>query len=533
MVQVKTGNLYSCIEGDIPPVVQAELIRELRYRVKDADYIIEAINKKLARQAEAQGVPARRTSWNGYENLYWPEKQQVFYTGMRSVVGTILRTHNVEFQYVDLRGKPDQDMPDLTFTMPPGKKERSYQTKTIDICLKASRGIVQAATGSGKTLMVTQLISRIATKPFLFFVHTQDLMDQAYETLKACLNTEIGRVGGDYCDIRDINVVMIQMAVHALHRNDAKFKLDEYKYDEEQEWDENTKANACKHGAEIENLIREARGVFMDECHHAASATAKELMLTAKKAYWRFGASATPFREDGAEKMLQALFGKKLVEISASWLIDHGYLVRPYILNVRIEDGKAGLWKTYQKIYKEAIVNNQQLHELTARLMTHLVNRKLPTLSLVKEYPHGEAIQKLYNAPFLRGDKSKTSRKDTIEQLRSGKIDAAIGTTLADEGLDIERLGAVICGSGGRSICRAPQRVGRIMRLFPGKRFGIAILFHHDGNYLSEHGSRVKNILKQERAFVIRNCTPSTVFDEIDRVIEENDRSENILDNIQ
>ena len=87
-------------------------------------------------------------------------------------------------------------------------------------------------------------------------------------------------------------------------------------------------------------MIRETRGVYYDEVHHAACESAKEVMLAAKNAYWRFGGSATPWREDGAEKMIQALFASHIVNITASWLIARNYLVRPYILNVRVRDGR-------------------------------------------------------------------------------------------------------------------------------------------------------------------------------------------------
>jgi superfamily II DNA or RNA helicase len=379
------------------------------------------------------------------------------------------------------------------------------------------------------TLMMVKLIGKIKTGPFIFYVLTEDLLDQAYETLSLCLNQPIGRVGAGYFDIQNVTVCMVQTAVLAINRENKGFDLNTYKVEDDSGWEE-AKKLVDEKGDAIANLVETAAGIYFDEVHHAACDSAKDVMMASKKAYWRFGGSATPFREDGQEKMIQALFGRKLVEISASWLIQQGWLVRPYILNVHFPDGQAGSWRSWKKIYSECIVNNDELHEFTAKLMKHLRDRGICNLALVREYKHGEALEKLVpGAPFLRGDETKTFRKQTIADLRSGKIPCAIGTTLADEGLDIERLGGIIIASGGKSITKIFQRVGRVLRTFPGKPFGIAIVIHHDGRYLRDHGKKIRRILTSEKQFIIRDVTMANVFEEIDSIIAEHQSTENLL----
>lgn len=520
MALIEIGNLYSRLTGDIPTVVLDAIADELSYELKDAKFQIEAINRKRMRDSVKNGTPYVPTSWDGKVKLFHASKN-MFYTGMLTPIVRILKANNIPIQTIDQRGRPEANDPEMKLVLPPGKTERPYQNTTVDIAYNAGRGIIQAATGSGKTLIITKLIDRIKTVPFLFFTLTEDLMDQAYETLSICLNRPIGRVGAGHCDIQPVSVCMIQTAIRALNRNNKAFKLDNYKYDDEEVWDGDEDI-AQKNGAAIEELIRSAKGVYIDECHHAAADTVKEVLMAARNAYWRFGGSATPFREDGQEKMLQALFARRLVNISASWLIQRGWLVRPYILNVYFEDGKAGEFMSYQKIYKECIVNNERLHDFTASMIKHFVSRGITTLGLVKEYPHGEALQsRLEGVPFLRGDNAKKLRRDTIAGLRDGTITAAIGTTLADEGLDVPRLGAAVVAGGGRSITRVFQRVGRPMRVFPGKKCGFTVLIHHDGRFLNEHGKRVRRILKTEPEFVIRNCNVNTAIGEIDRILDE------------
>jgi superfamily II DNA or RNA helicase len=522
MFRVIVDNLYSRLEGDVDATVLYHIGKRLTYRLKDAYYVAGAVNR---RRFEAYGTkPGEAGSpdaWDGTVSLFWPETKQ-FYTGMMSEVLAVLDEAKLSYDIVDFRIAPEKNLPHLKFSPPSFIEPREYQDWSVKRCLAATRGILQAATGAGKTLMVTQLIGEIQTAPFLFLVLSIDLMDQAVDTLTQCLNVPIGRVGCGYCDIQGINVMTIQTAVRALNRNNPKFDITNFAFDEEDAWDDGGEDVVSKNGAAIEALVRSAKGIYVDECHHVASTTCKEVLFAAKNAYWRFGGSATPYREDGAEKMIQALFGRPLVNISASVLIQNKFLVKPYIFNVKIKDGAAGHYHAYKKVYNECIVNNAKLNELTAQLIRFFAERNITSLTLVQQYEHGYKIQEfLPDLPFIKGNMAKKGRKVGIQDLRDGKTIAAIATSLADEGLDVKRLGAVIVAGGGKSITRIYQRIGRVLRPFPGKNFAFAIVFSHDGKHLKKHGARVKNILKQEPEFCVIDSTPEDIFDDISKVLGE------------
>jgi superfamily II DNA or RNA helicase len=411
----------------------------------------------------------------------------------------------------------------MKFILPPTKFERSYQNVVISSMIKATRGIVQAATGSGKTFMVTKLIGSIKCGPFLFFVPTLDIFEQAYECLSDCLTVPIGRIGEGLCDIQQVNVVMVQTAIQAINKDNPKFKISDYKYDEDDEWKENdletNKAEA------INKLIHSAAGVYLDECHHASSKTCQDLMHSCENAYWRYGGSATPYREDGAEKMIQALFGRVVQKISASWLIRHvpQYLVKPYIFDIRML-GDHGYYSTYPETYKHYIVDNKELNELVVRLAIHLKNLNISTLILVQQYAHGDAIRRMLpDIPFIKGNMPRKKRRETIAQLRDGTISYAIATTLADEGLDVERLGAVIIAGGGKSITRVYQRTGRALRTFPEKDKALVFLFHHNTHFLDKHANRVVRLLAVEPEFSIIKTDERRIIDDIDMVLRPND----------
>lgn len=521
MLQVIVGNIRSRLQGEINDAVSYILTKRLTYRLKDAFYIAGSINQKRQELLKDLGpeVMSAATTWDGTISLYWPENKQ-FYTGMMSDVLEVLEDAKIQYEIDDRRERPAQNMPNLKFEPPAFIEQREYQDWTVKRCLDATRGIIHASTGSGKTLIFTKLIAEIKTSPFIILVLSIDLMDQAVDTLSKCLRIPIGRVGGGYFDIQDITVMTVPTAVRALNRNNAKFDITNFKFDDEDAWDEND--TASKNGEAIERLIRSAKGVLFDEVHHCSCESAKEVLLAAKEAYWKFGASATIQREDGAEKMVKALFGRAVVDIPASWLIQNKYLVRPYIFNVKIKDGEAGHYHAYKKIYSECIVNNKKFNQLVSELVQFFEQRDVSSLTLVQHYDHGYNIQEfLPDLPFIKGDMAKKGRRVGIQDLRDGKIKSALATSLADEGLDIKRLGAVIVAGGGKSITRIYQRIGRVLRTFPGKDKAFAIVFHHDGKHLKKHGTRVKNILAKESEFRIINSTPETIFDDLSKYFDE------------
>jgi superfamily II DNA or RNA helicase len=520
MAIITISNIYSTVQGsDLTPEVQKDLKETLSYEVQNARFKIEQMEKKR-NLFNYKNKYNKKPSWDGIRKLYWEKNPSFgsFYTGMISAVGDVLKQHNVPFKIQDQRTRPPSNCPQLTFSPPNDFEKRQYQEWTVDLSYKATRGIIEAATGSGKTLMVTDLISRIKTTPFLFVVLSTDLLEQSHDTLSSCLNVPVGKIGGGFCDIQDINVMTVQTAIKAINYNNKEFKIKEYLYDDDdkESWNDSTTDSSLK-AESIKKLIENCKGIVADECHHFSSRTCKELLRVAKNAFWKYGGSATPYREDGEEMMLQALFGRKIVQVNASYLIKREYLVKPYIFNLKM-NGDYEDYKSYQGIYSHNIVKNQRLHEQTIKIANHFEQNGITTLILVKEYEHGENLLALKpGIPFIKGNQSRMCRKNAIDDLRDGKTKVAIATTLADEGLDIRRLGAVIIAGGGKSITRIYQRVGRTLRPYKNKDRAFVVTFHHNYKFLHSHGLRISRLLKKEEEFNLKNSTEETIINDINK----------------
>jgi superfamily II DNA or RNA helicase len=371
------------------------------------------------------------------------------------------------------------------------------------------------------TMVVSRIIGGIKTSPFMYYVLTRDLLDQAYDTLSSTLNVPIGRIGAGHFDIQEINVCTVQSVIRSI-KDDDSFKISDYMFDNEEVWDEDDILSYEKNEA-IKRLLGSAKGIYLDEAHHASSKMCVDIMAASPNAYWRFGGTATPYREDNAEIVLQGLFGKKIVDIDASYLIKRKYLLKPYILFNKIDHEDVP--NTYASVYSQCVTKNQEFHEQVAKTANHLISRGLSTLILVQHYAHGEALQKMIpDAPFVTGKMSGNKRKECIQNLRDKKIMCMIATTLADEGLDIPTLDAALLAGGGASSTRVNQRVGRTLRpdrasKDPRDR-SIVVVYDHKARFLDRQTRKIKKILKLEKEFnIIDSSGGDIILDEIDDIM--------------
>lgn len=499
MVELHVGNRWSRIIGDLPDIIHWQLGERMKYLKKNFH---QMTSYKKSNKDGGGG-------WDGYIRLY--RRDEPIMTGLISYVRDTLDECQVPYEIVDHRERLLGEFEELEFAPPEKYKPRDYQEFTVHRAFDFTRGIVQVATGGGKTFMVTWLIAMLKVRPFIFYTLTKDLMYQAREVLEECLNVPIGIVGDGKCDIRDINVVMVQSAVRCLHRSDDKFNPKVYRFDQEDIWDD-SEIFQEDDAMRVLNLLEGARGIYFDEVHHAAAVTCQEVLGASPNAYWRFGGSATPERDDGEDMVIQGLFGKRIVNIPASYLIKRKFLVPCHIFRTAIEMDAGGFTK-YPQIYKHCISGNEEFDRNVAETVDFLVQRGKICLVLVQHIKHGKKLKKLIkDAEFLTGKDSSKKRKKVIDAARNRELKVVIATTLADEGLDIKPIDAVFMVGGGASVTRVPQRVGRCLRTSPGKGIGMFFYFRFPVKYLLEQARKVNRVLSKEEEFKMHKCSG---FDEL------------------
>lgn len=146
---------------------------------------------------------------------------------------------------------------------------RDYQVacvdKTIHSLKNTGGGLICAGTGSGKSLMCVNLISRMGKKA-LVIVHKEFLYEQFLDTIKKCLpNTTVSKIQGKVCDTSgEIVIGMIQSLINKEYPREffCQFSL-----------------------------------VCLDECHHISSICFSRSILNLGEIH-TVGLSATPERAD-------------------------------------------------------------------------------------------------------------------------------------------------------------------------------------------------------------------------------------------
>jgi superfamily II DNA or RNA helicase len=511
MIEVKLENVHSRIIGYLPEPIVKELSDSMSYSIPNA-YFIPSV---------------RDNKWDGVIRLFNKSEGQRFYTGLWSFVRECFKKNGVDYFVTDLRERPDENMQHLTFTPFDGYEEREYQKFTIERAYKFTRGIFQIATGGGKTNIATELLAKIKTGPAIFYVPTKDLLEQTREAFQRVLNVPIGAIGGGYYEIQNINIMTFASAIYCIKAGDANFDVKSYVFDDEDKsaWKDEVEIEPEKKDC-VKKLISSSQVVMFDECHHAASKTVLDILTFSKKAFWRYGFSATPYRESNDEILIQAMFGSIIVDISASYLIKNGYLLKPYIFFVPYTPQSE--YRTYAKIYDDSFTNNDEYNFFVADLNKYLNDKKLKTIVLVQRVEHGNAIKRKSDEmgnviEFLHGKLNKKKRKKYLDDLRSGEVISIAATTLADEGLDIPTLNGGIMAGGGKSQTRVLQRVGRVIRIDrkTGKKVALFFIFQPKIKFLQTHANRAIALLKEEEEFVvIKSKGFANLKNEIDHVLD-------------
>ena len=436
--------------------------------------------------------------WDGYRKLF-NTRYQTFPIGLLDLVRGTFTNAGIPVEVIDKRKKNNITIPYVIKNF----QTRDYQTQAVLSSVAYGNGIVKAATGAGKTTIAARTISALK-KRSIFVVHTRDLLYQTIESFTRLFpNEHIGQIGDGKIDYQNITVATMQTLAIL---NDIE--VGKNKYDEDSDDTSETKVQYKEiYDPDAWHKYRNSVDcVMFDEVQRICSQTAYAVRFLFEKANYAFGYSASPWRDDGSDLMITAAFGSRITNITASELIRQGHLVKPYIY---VKDAPS-VWEgtTYEQVYKTAIVENVFRNMQVVQDALEQYNLGRNTLVLVTQIKHGQLLEKMLGqsgvpAVFISGKSGMKKRKQTIDNMRSGKAQLVIASTIADVGLDVPRLQSIIEAGAGKSSVTALQRLGRIMRPFEGKDKCYFITYRDNVPYINSHIDKKISIWSTEEEFVI------------------------------
>jgi superfamily II DNA or RNA helicase len=384
--------------------------------------------------------------WDGKYRFY-SAKLNAFPTGLLPVVMKRLHDLNESVAFLDRRPS------DFTITLPlierfhDDRRLRDYQEAAIQAVFTNTlsdthgttiafpRGVIQMATGAGKTLTIAGLL-RLVTTPSLVLVHRKELLHQTQAVLHAALGVPVGCVGDSLYDPQPITVAMVPTIAANLDAPATR------------EW-----------LATIGTLIT-------DEAHHLAAATFSKVAAACPNAYCRVAISATPFKRNNLPQQfqVQAQTGALLYEHQAARLIDAGYLAPVTVEYTAIHGPKLARGIPYRLLYDEGIVRHPARNNDIVAKAHESIRHGRHVLILVTRREHGTLLAGRIGCQFLSGKDPSSVRQQVKQSFTTGQTTALVVSTIWDEGVDAPDIDHIILAGGGKSDLQLLQRIGRGMR---------------------------------------------------------------------
>lgn len=333
---------------------------------------------------------------------------------------------------------------------------RPYQAEVVDILLAPTRyrGIVNFATGLGKTLTAIHLIKRYK-KNTLIVCPSDSVAKQFYTQCENAFGKDV--VGFYGAGKKKINDITIGIAA-SITRNTDDFKNADFGM------------------------------VIFDEIHHIAADTFYNIAEAVSGVGKIFGLTATDYRSDGKDIMITAGCGPVVSRKDVKWGITNGYLADPYFIIKQVNTGGKDFKDNKIKNYKEHILNNSIMKDLIYKDALNMINAGRSVLVLVDEVAHGEELSKLLGIPFATGLDNKSN--DYVDSLNQGKIKGLVGTDgRIGEGTDTQNVDVLILANFVASRGPVIQAVGRSLRKTAKKDKCIVIDYIPLGSeQLTRHG---------------------------------------------
>ncbi len=320
---------------------------------------------------------------------------------------------------------------------------RDYQSAAVEAALRAGQGVIQAPTGSGKTVIACGLMAATSLNT-LFVVHTSVLLEQTVEAVRRFLGVEPGVIGGGRDDIRPVTVAMVQtLARRPLPPLHPLFGM-----------------------------------VILDEAHHCPAESFKGI-VGGFPAAMRFGLTATPTRKDRLHPVLFDVIGPIVTRVDARNLIVSGSITPVEV--VRIDTGfKTRYSKDYGKLVTRIAANRARNELVVQSTATH---RGEKTLVLSERVDHCARLAADLNAAgipsrVLTGSVAREDRKSILDDFAAGRFEVLVSTSsLVGEGFDLPALDTVVVTIPNGNVARTTQLLGRALRPSSGKSAGRIVDF--------------------------------------------------------
>lgn len=381
-------------------------------------------------------MPARKLGrWDGKHRFY-DKTGKVFLRYIDEII-PFLEKWNYEIELHDERKPLAVVQGRLTANWFEGKSQvpiglRPYQVEAVNAGLEAGSGIIVAATGAGKTLMVAGMCDVFGAEGMrsIVIVPSSDLVEQTSNSFKLA-GIDHGLYSGATKDVRHAHVIATWQA---LQNNPL--------------------------------VVSDFNVAIVDEAHGASAKTIGDLITNhGKHIGYRYGFTGTMPKSLVDQYTLRGSLGEVLYTISAADLISMGYLAELEIEPVEIQEKADEDFPDYaaEKAYT---TRQPDRMDFIADLIIDRASKYGNTLVLVNTIKQGQQIQKLIkDSVFLQGATENDVRAEWYGMFAHRDDLIVIATSgIASTGISIDRVFNLMLIDAGKSFVKCIQSIGRGLR---------------------------------------------------------------------
>jgi superfamily II DNA or RNA helicase len=317
---------------------------------------------------------------------------------------------------------------------------RPYQEQAVLDVLQRSFGVLEAGTGSGKTVMALKIIAE-RRQPTIIIVHSRELLNQWLERIETFLGIKAGQAGGGCFTPESVTVAIVN--------------------------------TARKRVAELSPLFGQ---IIVDECHRVPASLFTDV-VSGFAAWYMLGLSATAFRrEDGMTSLIYTYLGDRVHAVDSRMLAESGAVIRPEFRQ-RHTGFVHPFRGEYAKLIK-ALAENGERNDLIAGDVAKIVAKGHGGTVLVVSDRVAHCEQLLTRmeeqgviAELLTGRVTAADRAAIVQRVQAGQVQVLLSTLqLIGEGFDCPGLSTLVLATPIKFEGRLMQVVGRVMRPAEGKK---------------------------------------------------------------
>jgi len=456
--------------------------------------------------------PSQLGMWDGVFRKYNRAKRRMARPFLSMLRG-VCDKHELPLEVIDDRAsaeykplKPEQ----IDSGLLPSITLDDHQVKSVQAACKIECGIVDVPTGGGKGEIIAGICKAIDC-PTVIVADQKIVIDQLKERLE--LRNISDEIGLFYAGQRPNGETIVVGSIQSLtppktppapptrkeSESDKAWKRRLNRFESSMQGYKTRRKNA----RELQQYVKDAHMILIDECDKATSDPYKQLFRHWFNGRRRYGFSGTPFDLDKPVEgmVMQEHLGSVIMKESRKNLEEIGRIIpTEYVMMAFGVDGDIHNRTAYDIAYDEWMISNNKFHNLIAKLCKH--HSDDGTLILVDREVLGHALVNALNeigieSHFIYGKTPKRRRDEVLRAFERREFNVLIGGKIINRGLDLDGgCENLIVATGGKLRSDFMQKVGRALRHNKRGRSKVYDFYFRCNKYLYEHSkARLKTMV--------------------------------------